>query len=117
MTRAPKGGVTVQGIFYKGGQFLPSNEPQRGKFNSNSRKSNKARKVQVAPYKWEYAPEGMTSVWSKVASGVFTTLKDDKLVWCASAQTEAYYKVTDEFKAEIMAYANKWNDGEYWVSN
>jgi hypothetical protein len=33
-TRAPKGGTTISGVFYKGGQFLPSdNEPKRGKFN------------------------------------------------------------------------------------
>jgi hypothetical protein len=34
-TRSPKGGITIMGVFYKGGQFLPSdNEPKRGKYNN-----------------------------------------------------------------------------------
>jgi hypothetical protein len=38
--RAPKGGVSISGVFYRGGQFLPSNnEPKRGMFNANNVKS------------------------------------------------------------------------------
>lgn len=115
--QAPKGGVTVAGVFYKGGQFLPANnEPKHGKYNSNSKKSKGAKKVEYAPYKWDYAPDGMIATWSKCATGVFTTTnKDNKLVWCASEQTEKYYQITPEYKAEVMAYAEKWNNGEYWI--
>ena len=117
MERAPKGGITVAGVFYKGGQFLPSNnEPKRGKYNGNGRKATKARKQQIAPYKWEYAPEGMKSIWTEVGTGVFTTLKDGQLVWCASPQTEAYFKVTPDFKTKVMAMVEQWNSGKYWVA-
>ena len=37
MTRSPKGGIEIMGVFYKGGQFLPSNEPQRGAFSGGKK--------------------------------------------------------------------------------
>jgi hypothetical protein len=36
-TRAPKGGITIMGVFYKGGQFLPQYAPNR---DDNNNKSN-----------------------------------------------------------------------------
>jgi len=43
-TRAPKGGIIIMEVFYKGGQFLPTNEPQKGQWNSQSFKTTKAQK-------------------------------------------------------------------------
>jgi len=42
-TRAPRGGISIMGVFYNGGQFLPTNEPQNGNYNNNF-KTSKAKK-------------------------------------------------------------------------
>ena len=114
--RAPKGGITIDGVFYAGGQFLPSNnEPKRGIYNRKSVKRTAIRKVEIAPYTYAEQPEGMRSIYTAIA-GVFATWEDrqtrNKLVFCASDQTLNYYGWTRE---RAQTAIDKWNSGERWM--
>ena len=54
-TRAPAGGtIAINGEFYPGGTFLPST--LNGKQPASTRPAAKARKQQIAPYTYEFAP-------------------------------------------------------------
>jgi hypothetical protein len=48
-TRAPKGGITIMGVFYKGGQFLPQYAPKTDeeKTQSNGSARNKYLNSQI----------------------------------------------------------------------
>ena len=110
-TRAPKGGVTVMGVFYKGGQFLPTNEPQRGKWNRKSNTAKKARKMEYAPYKWDYAPaENMVPLF-RVLNGSFKYNHNTGTFEMPSPQVQAYMKWTNEF---CQDYINRYNNGQRW---
>lgn len=114
--RAPKGGITIDNVFYAGGQFLPSNnEPKRGIYNRPAVKRTAVRKVEIAPYQYAEQPEGKRSIYGAIA-GVFATWADrstrNKLVFCASEQTLKYYGWTQE-RAENLI--EKWNNGERWM--
>jgi hypothetical protein len=67
--RAPKGGITISGIFYRGGQFLPSNnEPKHGMFNRKSTKKQ-IRENDREQYQKVYTAyirriTGMQKVWN-----------------------------------------------------
>jgi hypothetical protein len=111
--RAPKGGVKIMGVFYKGGQFLPSEQPQRGKYNRKSNKCNptKLRKQEIAPYQWESPPtKHHRSIYAQLA-GVFAKMQDGELVFCASEQTLSYYK---KGKTEVYTMIGEYNAGARW---
>ena len=110
-TRAKKGGEMVQGVFYKGGQFLPMNEPQRGKWNTHQSKSKKVRKVEVAPYKWVEQEDGKSSIFSRLG-GTVATMQDDKMVYCGNEKTLAFMGFTETQVQELVA---AWNNGERWM--
>lgn len=112
MKQAKKGGEWVSGVFYKGGQFLPSVEPQRGKFNRPANKTTKVRKVEVEPYKWVEAREGYRSLYSAVA-GVLATVRNGEMVFCASEKTLNYYGYTEAKAQELVA---QYNAGERWIA-
>jgi hypothetical protein len=111
--RAPKGGMTIAGVFYKGGQFLPSDyEPKRGKYNSTkSTAVSKARKVQVAPYTWEVAPEGKRSIFQWVA-GTIATMSGQTMVYCGNAQKLAYTGLSESKALDLI---NKFNSGQRFI--
>lgn len=112
-TRAPKGGIMVNGVFYKGGWFLPTSEPQRGKWNTGNKKTTKkARKVEVAPYTWEYAPDGMRSIFSYVA-GTVATMDGEIMVYCGNAKTLAFRGMTEDY---VKALVEKYNSGERFIA-
>lgn len=111
--RSPKGGTTVAGVFYKGGQFLPSNnEPKRGAFNRPATKAAKVRKVEVAPRVWVEAQAGMRSLYQMVA-GTVARFVDGKLVYSANAQVLDYVGLTETRARELV---DMFNSGERWLA-
>ncbi len=115
MNQAPKGGMTVAGVFYKGGQFLPSNnEPKRGAFNGKSgTKAAKAIKVLVGMKEYAEPIEGKRSIYQWVAGTVaqyswFTK----RLTYVGNELTLAYAGLTETKALELI---KKWNEGERWV--
>ena len=79
-TQAAPGGQTgVNGYFYKGGQFLPSTQAPPGFFRVKG-KNVRTRREQIAPYQWEFPPEGhpMRSIWALVSAWC-DTLPDGSL--------------------------------------
>lgn len=115
MKQAKRGGETVSGVFYQGGQFLPSdNEPKRGKYNRNSQKVAKVSKKEVAPYVWEVAPRANAcSIYQELAgrAATFQNGNRDKLVFCASDKTVAYFGWDVE---NVKLLIEAWNNGERW---
>lgn len=111
MTRAPKGGTTVQGVFYKGGQFLPTNEPQRGKFNSTKSTTKKVRKVEIAPYQWVENPEDKTPLYPRL-NGTFTRWENGVVTYYGNEKLLKYMGLTEAEAKDMIA---KYNNGERWM--
>lgn len=110
--RAPKGGITIQGVFYRGGQFLPSDAPQYGRYNRNTRKTaNKARKMQYAPYKWDYPPQDEMLPVYRILNGRFPYDHETNTFSMPSEQVLSYMRF-DESKARY--YIERYNSGNYW---
>lgn len=108
MKQAKSGGETVSGVFYQGGQFLPSNnEPKRGKYNRNSKKAVKVSKKEVAPR------ANALSIYQELAgrAATFQNGNRDKLVFCASEKTVAYFGWDVE---NVKMLIEAWNNGERW---
>lgn len=113
-TRAPKGGQTIMGVFYRGGQFLPTFEPQKGKWNRKTNKASaKVRKVEIAPYEWVPREEGKQSIFSRIA-GTVATMQDDKMVYCGNEKTLAY---TGFAETQVIEMVANWNNGERWFAS
>lgn len=115
MERAPKGGITIKGVFYRGGQFLPANdEPKHGVYNSprRAKASGKVRKVEIANYEWAPAREGYRPIWGMVAG---TVAKPDwqtgSLIYTGNPQTLAFRGLTEEEARDLI---DRWNAGERW---
>lgn len=107
--RASKGGeVGANGEFYEGGRFINTVAENPKKEGSTSRKS---RKCEVAPFTWEFAPEGKRSVYQAFA-GVFGKVIDGKAVMLASEQTLSYYRTT---QTEAQQLIDLWNAGHRWM--
>ena len=108
--RARKGGeYGKNGLFYNGGEFLPSTQlaPMTG-----GKKNAKTRKQEIAPYTWEVPPtEKHYSIYRQVA-GVFAVRDGDKLKFAASQQTLDYFKTTKEEAEKLI---EMWNNGERWI--
>lgn len=112
--QAPKGGVTIAGVFYKGGQFLPSDyQPKHGKYNGkSSKKSPKVRKVRITPYEFAEAPEGKRSIYEWLGV-LLQNMKGGKLTIVETNQNRLNYAGLTIEKANELA--EKWNNGERWV--
>ncbi len=109
MARATKGGETgINGERYEGGQFLPNT--LMGKMPKSSKTAG-TRKVEIAPYVHEVAPEGMTSIYRQIA-GIYGKVINGVFVVNTSDTTLAYYGKTRD---EVDALAAKWNAGERYV--
>lgn len=111
MKQAKHGGEWVKGVFYKGGQFLPSNEPQRGKFNRPASKAPYARKIQVAPYTWEMEVEGKRSIYQMIA-GTVAVVRNEKMSFVGNEKSLNYIGKTE---AQVNELIEKYNQGQRWV--
>ena len=88
--RAPVGGVTgVNGEFYQGGRFLPSDKDRPKQKGS---KAQKVAKVEIEPCLWVLSreDEGYTSIYSRIGH---LASKDVGAI-AASNQALAYYRVS-----------------------
>ncbi len=109
MARATKGGETgMNGEFYAGGTFLPNTT--LGKMQKRAKTSGTG-KQEIAPYTYEVAPEGMTSIYRQIA-GIYGKIINGAFVVNASDTTIAYYGKTRD---EVDALAAQWNAGERWM--
>lgn len=109
--RAPKGGCVVDGVFYKGGQFLPEREPQKGRWNTPKQaRRKKVRKSQVAPFVWVANPDNRVSIYTRIA-GVLATFEDGVARLSASEKTLSYFGYTQDQAQRLIA---RYNAGEIW---
>ncbi len=110
--RAKVGGeYGVNGLWYDGGEFLPSTE--MGKLPTKG-KSKGTGKQEIEPYKWEVAPaDGLKSIYRQFV-GVFGYYEraTNRLIVNCSDETLAYFN-TNRFAVEVMAA--KFNKGERWI--
>lgn len=115
MNQAPKGGITVAGVFYKGGQFLPTVEPQRGKFNRKATpKKQSTRKVEIGYREYAEEIEGKRSIWQMVAGKVAGYSHQTKtLNYVGNERSLNYIGLTEEEANELIS---KWNNGERWAA-
>jgi hypothetical protein len=116
-SRAQKGGCTVQGVFYRGGQFLPSYEPQRGKWNTatskNGNKKNKGvKRREVAPYVWEVQPyEGAVAVYGRLSMYARFEYKSRVATYQHSEAVLRHLGLTEE---EARRKVDDYNNGQVW---
>ena len=103
--QAKKGGeIGVNGEFYEGGKFLPSTQKGKG----TSRKGTG--KQEIAPYKWEFAPEGMKSIYRTISAFVRI---DDGIM---SIGVEREVLSLNGVKILTLYYLiDLWNKGERWI--
>jgi len=111
---AKRGGEQgVNGEWYKGGQFLPNSAYTVKGQQNGTKGQGKARKVEIAPYIWDVAPEGKCSIWAKVAGIVARYNRDsNSLEYAGNAKTLAYYGMTETQAQDLIA---RWNAGERWM--
>ena len=108
--RAKRGGeIGKNGEFYPGGTFLPNTTLRK----RNQKSSRGTGKQEIAPYVWEVAPKGKTSlyrqfagVFGSVVNGVAVMRTDDRL-----ESTLNYFGTTLEQAKSII---ERWNAGERW---
>lgn len=112
-TRAPKGGISIMGTFYKGGQFLPTNEPQRGAHSRKAKTTHKPRKVEVAPYKWELLPEGQSAIYTSIQHVTKRTGYDTR-VYNGNTATLRYIGMNE---AQARYLIELYNEGEKFFWN
>lgn len=110
MTRAIKGGeIGMNGEAYEGGQFLPNTT--LGKMGKKARAAA-TRKVEIAPYTYEIAPEGKSSIYRRIAG---TTAqwkvfgKEFQPFWPYLSQQ------SQEAQDEAVKLIALWNAGERWI--
>lgn len=104
MKQAKRGGEMVQGVYYPGGQFMPTDEtPKHGKYNRRS-KAKKPAKVQIGPNEWVEKIDGRDSIYEAIAGTVakFTDSTKTVMVFCASAQTMQYFGYDAENVQKII---------------
>ena len=113
-TRAQAGGeIGINGERYDGGQFLPSSPHTiKGEMKkSNARKGSG--KQEIAPYKWEVAPDGMVSIFRMIGGVVASYNRGtEKMEYSNNAQAEKYYGYT---KTEVLELIERYNSGEMWT--
>lgn len=101
--RAGKGGeVGMNGEFYAGGTFLP---------NTTLAKMAKGRKgtgkQEIAPFKWEVAPDGMRSLYTLFSA--FVNIHTGEVVEQACRYYQRDAKV-------IAAQFSAWKNGILWIA-
>jgi hypothetical protein len=113
MKQAKKGGEMVSGVFYKGGQFLPAVEPQRGKFNRAAGKPvSKVHMVEVAPRERVAAVDGKFAIYARLA-GTVATMRNGEMVFVGNEKSLAYMGFTEARARELVS---AWNGGERWFA-
>jgi hypothetical protein len=113
--RAAKGGeVGANGEFYEGGKFINTNPDNAKKLGSRKAKPYKC---EVAPYKWEYAPEGKGSLY-EMFQGAWGVVRRDGVAVLAYGndqerldQVLSYSGFTRE---TAQAWLDRFNAGEKW---
>ncbi len=114
-TQAKAGGEMINGVFYKGGQFLPSdNEPKNGKYNRPSRKSNgnatKLRKLEIDNYKWEIQPTADSyGIYGQIAGTVAKTINGVMTLVNTSPIKAGW--ISEE---KALSFIQAWNEGKRW---
>lgn len=107
--RAKRGGeFGANGEWYEGGKFIntiPENHKRKGSAKRGSGKQ------EIAPYVWEVAPEGKSSIYRQFA-GVFGKVVDGVAVLMCSEQTLNYFRTTRD---EAQQLVDLWNAGERWA--
>lgn len=110
--QAPKGGIFgINGDFYKGGQFLPTNIQTTKGLNT----AKKARKVQIERFKWVESREheGFEPLLKKLNVGVFSRFDHDgKVHFNCPESAIAYYNVD---RKEIEKLCKLYNFGFRWL--
>lgn len=110
MRQAPKGGITIQGVFYRGGQFLPQNEPQRGKFNRANKSRSKVRKAEIAPYQWVENPDGKIPLYPRL-NGTFARFENGVASYAGNEKILNYMGLTEDQARDMIA---RFNAGQRW---
>lgn len=108
--RAKQGGeIGMNGERYEGGQFLPNTTlPKQEK----GKKAAGSKKVEIAPYIWEVAPEGKRSIYGQIAG---TVAQWDvrgvsfKPFWPYLSQQ------SQEAQDRALDLITRWNAGERWI--
>lgn len=110
MIRAIKGGeIGMNGEHYEGGQFLPNTT--LGKMQKSSKASG-GRKVEIAPYTWEVAPEGKKGIYRQIAGTVAqweTFGTSFRPFWPYLSQQ------SQETQERAIDLIGRWNTGERWM--
>lgn len=102
--RARKGGqIGANGLSYAGGTFLPNTTLAKMATGS---KSSGTRKQIIAPYTWEVAPEGRTSLFGMFRD--FVNLQTGVV----NQQACLHYGRNPEAMYDLFIL---WADGERWV--
>ena len=102
----------VNGEFYQGGQFLPSNEETvKGAY---SQKTSRPSKQEIAPYKWEISEK--VSIWGAIN----LACKFHKTGYSKENGAEGLLEVviknqTPEAMEFFENLATRWNNGERWI--
>ena len=106
--RAVKGGeFGANGEWYEGGKFI-NTVPENRKKEGSARKGSG--KQEIGPYTWEVAPEGMTSIYRKLA-GIHGRVENGVMVIRTNAQILRYTGDTMETVVELAA---TYNAGQRW---
>ena len=110
-TRAKKGGeLGMNGEYYKGGQFLPSTILPKMTLKKKSKGSGKQ---EIAPYKWEVAPnENLRSIYKLIETFIRIDGKTKKMIIRVSQQTIDYYDIDVNKLQELV---DLYNSGERWI--
>ena len=105
--RAQVGGeIGKNGEEYKGGQFIATTEKPK-----TQPRQRGMGKVEVAPYTYETAPDGMRSIYRKVSEISKWKVWQTELEFSATPQQLAYAGLTEEIAEGLI---EKWNNGERW---
>jgi hypothetical protein len=117
MTRAIKGGETgINGENYQGGQFLPNTTLPKGFNKRELREATK--KQEIAPYKWEVAPEiGLKSIFTPIKAFIDwnhyrATGKASPHMQSIEGQARMYPQFDIQRTINLI---ERWNDGERWM--
>lgn len=114
--RAPIGGTTgTNGERYEGGQFLPSTELP--KLPTKTRRAGSG-KQEVAPYVWEVAPAGKTSLYRVISA--FMDWQRYRSTGVAAAHMpsiEGHARMYTTFNvAEMLLLIDAYEAGERWMN-
>ena len=104
----PGGEFGANGEWYEGGTFISTTDKPKGTV-----KPYKPRRIEIAPYVWEIAPEGKKSIY-RAFVGVLGVIRDGKLIVRCSQQTLDYLGRSMEYAQEL---AELYNQGHRWIDS